>query len=356
MKILIDIGHPAHVHLFKNFAWEMQKKGHDILFTCREKEFENFLLKKYRFQFKTLGKKYKSLIGKLWGIAEFSFKELYTGLKFKPDIFLSHGSIYSAIAAYILRKPHISLEDSGNMEQIRLYLPFTKAVITPDILPINLGLKQIRYSSYHELAYLHPAYFRPDKSVLKFYDINDCDKYALLRFVSWQATHDRRQQGFTEVEKSSVINYLLSQNIRVIISSEYKLPKEFKKFENTLSPDKIHDLIAFARLVISEGATIASESGILGTPTIYVNSITRCYNKDQEEKYGTVFNFRSGTGVLEKTKDLLLEEKLESQVNQNMLKEKIDLTAFLIWFIEAWPDSYQVMSKNPDYQYHFLMQ
>jgi predicted glycosyltransferase len=38
MNILIDIGHPAHVHLFKNFAWIMQKKGHKTLFTAREKE------------------------------------------------------------------------------------------------------------------------------------------------------------------------------------------------------------------------------------------------------------------------------------------------------------------------------
>ncbi len=38
MKILIDIGHPAHVHIFRNFAKEMTKKGHKVLMTCREKE------------------------------------------------------------------------------------------------------------------------------------------------------------------------------------------------------------------------------------------------------------------------------------------------------------------------------
>ena len=44
MRILIDIGHPAHVHLFKNFAHEMEKRGHELLFTCRDKEFEIALL------------------------------------------------------------------------------------------------------------------------------------------------------------------------------------------------------------------------------------------------------------------------------------------------------------------------
>jgi len=44
MKILIDINHPAHVHLFKHFVWEMQKKGHEFLFTTRRKEFTIELL------------------------------------------------------------------------------------------------------------------------------------------------------------------------------------------------------------------------------------------------------------------------------------------------------------------------
>ena len=39
MNILIDIGHPAHVHMFHCFAIEMQKSGHQVLFTCRDKEF-----------------------------------------------------------------------------------------------------------------------------------------------------------------------------------------------------------------------------------------------------------------------------------------------------------------------------
>jgi hypothetical protein len=32
MNILVDIGHPAHMHFFKNFLWDMQKKGHDPVF------------------------------------------------------------------------------------------------------------------------------------------------------------------------------------------------------------------------------------------------------------------------------------------------------------------------------------
>jgi len=36
-----------------------------------------------------------------------------------------------------------------------------------------------------------------------------------------------------------------------------------------------------------------------------------------------------------------------------MLKDKIDVTAFLVWFIENWPESFNIMKENPDYQYRF---
>ena len=134
----------------------MLKKGNEVLFTNREKEFENYLLEKYGFKYKSFGKKYDSKIGKLWGLMEFDIKEFLQGVKFKPDIFLSHGSIYSAHAAAILKIPHISFEDTFNFEQVKLYLPFTKAILTGNYEHPSLGDKEINYAGYHELAYLHP--------------------------------------------------------------------------------------------------------------------------------------------------------------------------------------------------------
>jgi predicted glycosyltransferase len=116
MRILIDIGHPGHVHLFRPFAQQMIKNGHAILFTCREKEFEIELLKAAGFSYKSFGKKHKTIIGKIWGLIKFDVLEVITALKFKPDVLLSHGSPYAAHAAFLLRKKNIALEDIGNSE------------------------------------------------------------------------------------------------------------------------------------------------------------------------------------------------------------------------------------------------
>ena len=63
MKILIDIGHPGHVHLFRPMAQELSAKGHDILFTCRQKEFEIELLKAAGFKYISFGKHFKTKKG-----------------------------------------------------------------------------------------------------------------------------------------------------------------------------------------------------------------------------------------------------------------------------------------------------
>ena len=68
MRVLIDIGHPGHVHLFKNFAREFIRKGHQVLFTVREKEHETELLKSEKLSFTRLGRHYTSGPGKIWGL------------------------------------------------------------------------------------------------------------------------------------------------------------------------------------------------------------------------------------------------------------------------------------------------
>lgn len=355
MRILIDIGHPGHVHLFRPFANVMQNKGHKVFFTCREKEFEVELLKAAGFRYKSFGRKYKSVIGKIVGLAKFDAMELFTALRFKPDIFLSHGSPYAAHAAWLIGKPHISLEDTGNWEQMKLYLPFTKFVLTPDVLNEDLGKKQIRYKGYHELAYLHPNHFKVKNKGYEILGLNENEPYVILRFVSWNATHDIGQSGLSKEKKLKIIEYL-KVRYKVIISSEGKLDTEFEPYRMRIQPERIHEVLADATLCISEGATMASEAGVLGTPALYVNSLVRKYNEDQG-RFGLVYNFKSGEGVLEKIKELSQDPDLRKKAltsQKKLLLEKIDVTALLVWFVENYPQSPFILKQDPEFQNRFI--
>ena len=337
----------------------MQKKGHEIFFTCREKEFEIYLLEKYGFQYRSFGKKYVSKAGKLWGMIEFDIKELFTGLKFKPDILLSHGSIYAAHASFILKKPHISFEDTFNFEQIRFYKPFTKVILTGDYAHPDLGKNDILYSGYHELAYLHPNRFIPDTRALNEINLNSKDSIVIVRFVAWQATHDTKHSGIGKSMKLRICEEL-SKYAKVIISSEQKLPDQFNKFNFCIPPEKMHNLMAHARLILGESATMVSEGAVLGVPGIYLDNTGRYYTKELEEKYGLVFNFSETEAdqgkALQKAVELLKNPNIKVEWRkrrQKMLSEKIDVTAFLVWFVENYPESARVMKEKPEYQWRF---
>jgi predicted glycosyltransferase len=359
MRILIDIGHPAHVHLFKHFAWDMQSRGHNLFFTCRDKEFEIFLLEKYDFQYKSFGKKYSSTIGKLWGMVEFGLKELFAGIKFKPDILLSHGSMYAAHAAFLLGKPHISLEDTFNFEQIRFYKPFTKHILTANYEHPLSGAKVIKYAGYHELAYLHPNRFSPDKTVLNELGVKEGERFVIIRFVSWNASHDIGHKGINYENKIKTIEEF-GKYAKVFISSESKLPPELEQFRIRIAPYRMHNAMAFASLVFGESATMVSEAVIMGTPGIYLDNTGRFYTNEQEVKYGMCFNYSESLEdqqkAIEKGIEILKTEGLKEEwlaKRDKMLEDKIDVTAFLVWFIENYPTSAKVMKENPDYQYNF---
>lgn len=359
MKILIDIGHPAHVHLFRHFAKEMFSKGHEILFTTREKEFEIYLLENYGLPFKSFGHKYSSLSGKIWGLLEFDVKEFFAGLKFKPDLFLSHGSMYAAHASFLLGKPHISFEDTFNFEQIKLYKPFTDAILTSDYDHPLISEKVIRYSGYHELAYLHPRRFIPDKNVLHELGVEEEEKYIIMRFVSWNASHDAGHKGISFENKLKAVK-TFENSCKVFISSEAELPMELKSYQLKISPHRIHDAIAYALMLFGESSTMAEEAAMLGTPSVYLYNRSTFYTKHLEEKYHLLFNFseteEDQQKAIQKGSELISSPDLKEKWSlrrQKMLSEKIDVTGFLIWFVENWPESIKIMKENPEYQERF---
>ncbi len=360
MRILIDIGHPGHVHLFRPFSEEMMKRGHVIFFTCRQKEFEIELLEAFSFDYKCFGRHYKSFSGKIWGLVKFNIQMIFITVKFKPDVFLSHGSIYAAQVAWLLNKPHVSLEDTFNFEQIKLYKPFTSCILTGDYPHPDLGQKEINYSGFHELAYLHPKRFNLLKmSGQEILGLNKNEKYIILRFVSWEATHDKGHSGHTPQMKREIVRKF-SKYYRVFISSEKELPMELEKYKLAIKPEMIHYVLKDALLVFGESATMATEAAMLGTPSIFIDYNSRFYTKELEKRHGSIFNFTSSPidqeRALKKGLKLLQAKNLKEHFikkRNKMLADKIDVTAFLVWFVENYPESISIMKENTDYQYRF---
>ena len=355
MKILIDIGHPAQVHYFRNFMNIMESKGHSCFVTARNKEVTFELLNYFCIDYKSRGKGGKGSFGKLLYI----FKADYIIFKYarviQPDLFLSFGSTYAGHVAFLFRKPHIVFDDTDNATlELLMYSPFADSILTPACYKKNLGKKQIRFDGFIELCYLYPKYFKPDPAILQLLGLKPEEKYILLRFVSWNATHDIGHTGMSLDFRHALIN-ILSKKWKVFISSETPLTEEFQKYKLNVPPDRIHDVLAYCTLFIGEGATMASECAILGTPSIYINSISPG-TLEEHEQYGLLYGYRNSEGVLEKALQILNSQNIKEEnqkCRQKMLNEKIDVTALMVWFIENYPESAEILRTNPDYQYSF---
>jgi predicted glycosyltransferase len=348
LRVLIDIGHPAHVHLFKNLALNLSCDGHQVLFTVREKECSVDLLAQYGFTYYSLGSMYRGVPGKLFGLLKFNSRLLARMRAFRPDVVISHGSPYAAQTAWLMGISAIALEDTMNMEQVRLYKPFVKVILSPEAIRGTLGRKHFKYNGYHELAYLHPRYFTPDRSVYGLLGLEDRQSYAILRFVSWTATHDQGHSGINRHDQTSLVE-LLSGKIRLFISSEKELPPSLERYRLVLPPYRIHDVLAFATLFIGEGATMASECAMLGTPAIYVSSQEHDTINDQE-KYGLIFRLTDVRLMREKASEVMDQPDIREAMGKRrrrMLQDKIDVTAFLTSFIEGFPGSYLALQNTP---------
>jgi predicted glycosyltransferase len=355
MKILIDIGHPAHVHYFKNFIWLMQKEGHTINIVARDKEVVFSLLDFYKLPYFNRGKGKKGFIGKLVYMLQADLFIFKKALSLRPDLYISAGSMYAAHVAWITRKPHIALDDTDhNAFQHLMYVPFTKVILTPEVFQKKFGKNHFRFDGFLELGSLHPNWFVPNaESVQKV--LNHNEKYIILRFVSWEATHDVGLKGLSLMDKYKLVENL-SKYARVIISSEGDLPEDLMRYGYKTHPALMHDLINGASLLIGESVTMSAEAAFIGTPTICITT-ANAGTLDEEVRLGLIELYRTSDGIIERAVEILKNETFKEAFklkSTQITKSKVDLTAFLIWFTQNYPQSLNQMQMDSNAYKKFI--
>ncbi len=353
MKILIDIGHPGHVHYFRNFIKILEGNGHDFLIIAKDRNITYELLNYFDIPFVKRKDFPSSLIGKLVNIPITDIFVLKHALRFKPDIMMGFSGTHIAHAGKMLNIPSIVIDDTEHATLAHWsYKPFADVILTPTCFFKDFGKKQIRFRSFTELFYLHNNYFKPNPTVLDLLGLKENDDFAIVRFVAWNASHDVRENGLTNIEKIDLVNYL-SRRMKVFITSEGSIPVELQGFQFNIPSNYLHDALFYAKLYVGEGGTTASEAAVLGTPSIYMNNLTMGYIKEEMD-CGLLFQ----SVVIDEVKRfidnliILNDEELISRRNK-LLDNKIDPTKFLMWFFENYPESAKIMKSNPDYQDNF---
>lgn len=365
MTILFQLGHPAHYHLFKNAITQLKEDGNQVYVLIKKKDILEDLLQASQLPYRNIlpeGRK-SSKIGILWGMFVRLWRVYWFTLFHHVDILAGSTPEVAQVGWLLRRKSLVFAEDDAAIvpEFVKLVAPFVNTYLSP--ITCNNGRlesKTIHYSGFHKLAYLHPNRFAPDKSVVaKYFDPEN--PYFLLRFAKLKAYHDlsAHAQGINTEIAQHLIDILLPHG-DVYITSERELEPQFEKYRLRINPLDIHHVMAFASLYIGDSQSMAVEAAMLGTPSIRFNDFAGKIGvlEELEHKYQLTVGIPAcqPQQLYDRVEEVLTMINLHDlfqQRRQQMLADKIDVTAFFVWFIENYPDSQRIMRENPGYQLRF---
>lgn len=362
-RILVYIGHPAQYHFFKHTIKKLNNDGHEVKILIKTKDILGQLLQEDGVDYDNI----QEIIRKntKWGILSASFKRTWAVLKearrFNADILIGTDASV-AQSAWLLRKPAITtLEDDVEIinSLAKLTYPFTSVILVPTVCRVGKWeSKKISYAGYMKLAYLHPNYFKPDKAIVDKYGIGN--KYILIRLAKLSAHHDVGIKGLDSKLVGSIIKIASERGYQVFISSESEIEEGLRTYQLRIRHSDIHHLMAFSSLLISDSQSMSVEAAMLGVPNLRYSDFSGRISvlEELEHHYGLTKGIRTGDPqkLIDEVVSILAHEDSANDYQTRrvkMLEEKIDVTAFLTWFLEDYPHSKDVMHENSNFQFHF---
>jgi predicted glycosyltransferase len=334
MKVLIDIAHPAHVHFFRNSIVGLKSAGCSIIVTSRQKDCATQLLEEFQLPHSPISSQGRGGIGLLRELAIRDWALYRVAARERPDVMMAIGGTFIAHVSAFTGIPSIVYYDTENAKlQNAITYPFASCVVAPRAYKAWLPRsRHLRYAGYHELAYLHPRYFAPDRGIAIDNGLAPQGATFLIRVVSWQANHDVGEVGWSEALLRYVVG-LLQHHGKVILSAEGGLPADLESLRYNGRASALHHVLAYSRLLVGESATLCSEAAVLGVPSIYAAHTGRGYTDEQEQRYHLVRNMYQFDGErLRTTIDELLEVPTDrwAQRRAKLLEDTIDVNALVM--------------------------
>lgn len=268
MKILFDLNHPADVNFFKK-SIEFLSESHNVKIIYRHRGVLKNIIdcELPGFEAVEIGKHKKYFFLKI--ISQL-FREVFLVkylLKNKIDLVLCFGGT-SAFSSWFCRIPYLSFDDD-----IEYKIPFFYANIfcTKHIYPEFINFKNkktVLYNGYKELAYLHPENINFNKKILRKLDVIE-NNYVFVREIDNVSLNYKSNK----IDLSKVIESINNLGYKAIISIENKFkPNNLRGGNYQILTDQnssYFNILYYAKFVVSSGDTVARESALLGTPTIY---------------------------------------------------------------------------------------
>lgn len=341
MRVLVDLGHPAHFHLFRCTVEALRRQGHDVRVYARQKDCLAALLDAAGWEY-TMPRRRRN---KTWALGFEALGVLGQVLREasrRPFDLMVGTSIVVAPAARLTGATSIVFnEDDADQVPLFSRLAYGPAhcIATPRCLAYEVprhGSKHLTYQGYQELAYLHPNRFTPDPDIRQALGLRDGQPYFLVRLVALTAHHDGGEKGLSTEQARQVVQRLAPYG-QVFVSQEGGLEKDLDVKALPTPSERIFDVLAMADMVVGDSQTIAAEAAVLGTPSLRCNTFVGrlSYLEELEHKYGLTVGIRPDcfSQVLNRIDQWLATPDLRDRWQarrQAMLNDCVDVTDWIL--------------------------
>ena len=350
MKIAVFVNTPAQVHFYKNIVAALEGDGNQVFILARDYGETIGLLNELEIPFSLFASTPDLKSGKSTSLPH-DVVNAFRYLKGKKIDLTTGWGTYCTFTARLLKVPDVTFNDNECTTNAALYAmlnltyQFTNVFVTPSSFRQEFGPKQLKVESYKELAYLHPNYFTPDPSVFDLLGISRSHDYSVLRFNAFDCSHDLGVRGLTDSDKIALVTELSAYG-RVFILSEADVPKQIREHVLNVPNRRIHDVLYYASLFITDTQTMATEAALLGTPTIrsdaFVGDCDVGAFIELEGEFQLLFNLTTAAEVAAKAAQLIQDPHAKDdwqKKRDRLLERKLDMAALMVSLIEGYPAS-----------------
>lgn len=365
-KFLFYFIHPAKFHSFRFVINRLKEKGHQVDILIISKDILEELVKSEGWEYKNIfpeGRRIKYLHTYLSAAVNL-LRTLYRLLKFMKgktyDLIVTDDLI--TFVGRIKRQPVIFFTDDDlrAVPESFILMASAKYILCPDVAYMGVfSYKKVGYLGLKSLAHLHPNIFIPDISKLSANNGIKPKEYFLIRCVSATSTHDVGKKGLTDDILIEIIKFLEKYG-KIIINTQRDLPKEIQKYVLQINKMDVAHYLAFAKIFISDSTTMCAEASVLGTPSIEIDDWFSDFEQYKllSDKYGLMKGFTSKqkNEIMEHLKKLIFNTKLEIdfiEKRQKFIDDHIDLSKFMLWLFENYPNSIKEYFINKKVQLNF---
>ena len=276
MKVWFDADNGPHVLIMRPLVQELSQRGHEVVFTARNRTNTPELLDLYGFSYLEVGGEYgKGKLGKIIGTLGRAWALRQAMKSHRPSVCFGHGSRALPIAAKMLGVPSVTMYDY-EWVNATLFNWGCHSILMPSAISSvrcqEAGIsktKVVSYPGYKEELYLGGREI--DETISADLGLRKSSISILLRPPATTAHYHNPE---AEIILAAILKKIAAvDNVQLVFlprTPDQDILPSVAGVKEVIIPKKVYDgpsLVACVDMVISGGGTMTREAAIMGVPS-----------------------------------------------------------------------------------------